>query len=190
MILGALVGLVIGCLIGAFNLWVWRSIGPLTDLYIRVNVFVGTPLIVILSTILFPLREVRWAGSDQKQQGRRCRMNKRISRLCHPFARCPFVVTLSWRLFAHRVPFGKLGHGTNQGTQGRIDRLRCSKHFSYIGIKHYHNSRGINRLGKTIGLRLAIVKAILGLQVFRHFRFRRGCFLHSLAARVWLLNGR
>jgi hypothetical protein len=51
MILGFLGGLVIGCLIAMLNARFWHSVGPTKDLIVRINVYVGTPLIVIGSAI-------------------------------------------------------------------------------------------------------------------------------------------
>jgi hypothetical protein len=53
MILGALVGLVIGCLMGVFSVWSWRRLGPPTDLFIRITIYVGVPIGVIISIVLF-----------------------------------------------------------------------------------------------------------------------------------------
>jgi hypothetical protein len=49
MVLGFLGGLVIGCLIAMLNARFWHSVGPTKDLIVRINVYVGTPLIVIIS---------------------------------------------------------------------------------------------------------------------------------------------
>jgi len=51
MVLGFLGGLILGCLIGTFNALFWYSVGPLKDSTVRVNVYVGTSLIVIGSAI-------------------------------------------------------------------------------------------------------------------------------------------
>jgi hypothetical protein len=53
MIVGALVGLVIGCLMGVFCVWSWRRLGPPTDLIIRITIYVGVPIGVIISIVLF-----------------------------------------------------------------------------------------------------------------------------------------
>ena len=53
MVLGALIGLVIGCLMGMIGVWSWRRLGPPTDLFIRITIYVGVPIGVILSIVLF-----------------------------------------------------------------------------------------------------------------------------------------
>jgi hypothetical protein len=55
MVLGSLVGLVIGCLSGALNVYFWRSIGPRTDFLVRVNIYVGTPLVLLISIVFFAI---------------------------------------------------------------------------------------------------------------------------------------
>ena len=51
MILGFLGGLVLGCLIGLFNLSFWHSVGIKKSLNARVNYYYGTPGIVIIAAV-------------------------------------------------------------------------------------------------------------------------------------------
>ncbi len=53
VILGGLVGLVIGCFIALLSVWMWRSVGPLTDPFIRITVYVGTPIGIIICIVIF-----------------------------------------------------------------------------------------------------------------------------------------
>ena len=41
MILGGIIGLVFGCFLGMFNVLIWRSLGPPTDLHVRLNVYMS-----------------------------------------------------------------------------------------------------------------------------------------------------
>lgn len=62
MILGCLGGLVIGCLIGMINLWGWHLVGTKRDLNAYVNLYWGTPAIVIGSAVFGALLGIvfRW----------------------------------------------------------------------------------------------------------------------------------
>jgi ABC-type amino acid transport system permease subunit len=53
MFLGCLVGLVIGCFVALCNVWFWRAVAPPTDLVVRINIYVGTPIIVLIFIVLF-----------------------------------------------------------------------------------------------------------------------------------------
>jgi len=57
-----------------------------------------------------------------------------------------------------------LGHGLEQSPQRLVHGLAAVEHFGYVGLED-DRSAALRCLGKTVGLGLAVIEAVLGFHV-------------------------